>query len=200
MFFIDSYIRSSDSQRGFEISWATRLNHILSLHNGRMSRSCPFQSKTQGSWQVAQDVTEAERNVLGSNPSCTERAGPLTLRDLLSTHCLRFSVFWSHPGPSLSYPAPCAAAPAAPSTPRLPRPLHKVTHADFQTGNRKTFPTHPCVYPFPITSFPRKKKIQLHKGSSALCSPTNILFLLLTRFQYKHRSSSAEDDNLLSVV
>lgn len=60
-FLRDSCIRSSVSQRGFKISWATRSNHISSLHNRSTNWSCPFQSKSQGSWQESWEVTERER-------------------------------------------------------------------------------------------------------------------------------------------
>ena len=157
MFLGESYIRSSVSQRDFKICWATRSNCISSLHNRRMNGSCPFQSKSQGSWQESWEAAEREW-LWGLNSSFTERARPQTLGDFPGTHCLTFSVFWSHSGPSLSHTLlPGAATPTAPSVPRLPRHT-QVPHAGFQKGSRKPFLTLLCIHPFPITSFLRSVK------------------------------------------
>lgn len=141
---------------GFKISWAARSNHISSLNNRRMNRSCPFPSKSQESWQESWEVTERERETyedqiqpLQSGPEPKPR---VTSRALTAWG----SVFSGATLAPVSHTLiPGAATPAAPITPWLPRHT-QVPHADFQKGDRKPFPIHLCIHPFPIISSLRK--------------------------------------------
>lgn len=100
------------------------------------------------------------RNVWGSNPAFTEWAGAQTPSDFPGTHCLRFSVFWSDAGPSLSYPNPWGCNSSS---------THHTMAPQAHTSTTRWFPKalpHPSMQPsFPYHLFPKKDKLQKRRSS-----------------------------------